>query len=328
MFKVDSEKRSSIIRNHSATHLLHQALKDVVGDHVQQKGSLVNESNLRFDFSHFQGVTKEELEKVERIVNEQILANLQVEVSHKAIDEAKAMGAQALFGEKYGDVVRVVKMGDYSLELCGGCHVNASGDVGFLKITSESSISAGIRRIEAVTGVKAYELAADMSDALDQITATIKCTVDEAPGRVAGLMARIKELEKENAQLKQKAMVAEADELVKSAPEVDGVKILAQKVEVGDVDSLKNLAHSLRSKMETGVCVIGSEINGKAMLVVTITDDLVEKGVKSGAIINPVARIVGGGGGGHPRFAQAGGKNPEKMDEAIAAALDIVKENL
>lgn len=326
--EVDATRRSDIKRNHSATHLLHQALKEVLGDHVQQKGSLVNEKNLRFDFSHFQAVNSEELKKIERIVNAKILANLGVEIDLKPIDEAKAMGAQALFGEKYGDVVRLVQMGDYSMELCGGCHVDATGDVGFLKITSESSISAGIRRIEAVTGVKAYELAADMFDALGNITASLKCSAEDTPERVESLMAKVKQLEKENTQLKQKILVAEADEIISKAEVIDGVKVLAVKAELDDVEALKNMGHNLRNKIGTGVCLVGAEINGKAMLVVAVTDDLVEKGVKSGAIINPVARIVGGGGGGHPRFAQAGGKNPGKLDEAIAAAPAVIKENL
>ena len=326
--EVNVERRDNIRRNHTATHLLHQALKDVVGDHVQQKGSLVHPDYLRFDFAHFEGVTSEQLRDIETAVNNEILANKKLEVLNKPIDEAKAMGAQALFGEKYGDVVRVVQVGDYSLELCGGTHVDATGDIGFVKIVSESSISAGIRRIEAVTGAKAYDATANMEAILDSIAGPMKAPVAELPERITALLDKVKALTKENEQLKQKVLLAEADEMLKEAVEVNGANVLTKLVEVGDVESLKNLGHSMRDKLGTSVIVLGAELNGKAMIVVAVSDDLVAKGVKSGNIINPVARKVNGGGGGHPRFAQAGGKNPENLPEAIASALDIVTEQL
>ena len=325
---IDVERRENIGRNHTATHLLHQALKDVVGDHVQQKGSLVHPDYLRFDFAHFEGVTAEQLREIETVVNNQILANSNLEVHNKAIDEAKEMGAQALFGEKYGDVVRVVQVGGYSLELCGGTHVNATGDIGFVKIVSESSISAGIRRIEAVTGQKAYDATANMEAILDSIAGPMKAPVAELPERVQTLLDKVKALQKENDQLKQKVLLAEADEMVNDAVEVKGAKVLTKQVSVGDVESLKNLGHSMRDKLGTAVVVLGAEINEKAMIIVAVSDDLVGKGVKAGAIINPVARKVNGGGGGHPRFAQAGGKNPANLPEAIASALDVVTEQL
>ena len=326
--EINVERRASIGRNHTATHLLHKALKDVLGDHVQQKGSLVHPDYLRFDFAHFEGVTNAQLREVETLINNQILANKTLETHNKAIDEAREMGAQALFGEKYGDVVRVVQIGEFSLELCGGTHVAATGDIGFVKIVSEGSVSSGIRRIEAVTGSKAYDVTANMEAVLDSLASSTKAAVAELPEKVSALLDKVKQLQKENDQLKQKVLLAEADDMLKEAVEVDAVKVLTKQVEVGDVDSLKNLAHSLRDKLGSAVVVLGAEINGKAMIVVTCSNDLVDKGVKSGAIINPVARIVGGGGGGHPRFAQAGGKNPAKMAEAITASLDIVKENL
>lgn len=324
----DLERRDNIRRNHSATHLLHSALKNILGDHVEQKGSLVEADYLRFDFSHHSGVSKKELAKIEAQVNEEILKNTALETHVKAIDDARAMGAQALFGEKYDDEVRVVQIGEYSLELCGGTHVQRTGDIGSFKIVSEGSVSAGIRRIEAVTGKAAFSKAQETEKLLQNVTAPLKCPVSEAPDRVQKLLDQVKSLQKENEQLKQKVLVAEADDMLNAAVDHDGVKILAKKVSVGDVDSLKNLAHSLRSKLGAGVVVLGAELNEKAMLVVGVSDDLVEKGVKSGAMINPIARIVNGGGGGHPKLAQAGGKSPEKLDEAISAAIGIVKENL
>ena len=324
----DLERRNNIRRNHSATHLLHAALKNILGDHVEQKGSLVEAGYLRFDFSHHEGVNRENISKIEALVNDEILKNAALETHVKAIDEARAMGAQALFGEKYDDEVRVVQIGEFSLELCGGTHVARTGDIGSFKITSEGSVSAGIRRIEAVTGRTAFEKAVETEELLLNVTSPLKCPATEAPERVQKLLEQIKTLQKENDALKQKVLIGEADDMLNAAVEHEGVKILTKKVDVSDVDSLKNLAQSLRSKLGTGIVVLGAELNAKAMLVVGVSDDLVAKGIKSGAMINPIARIVNGGGGGHPKLAQAGGKSPEKLDEAIAAALAIVKENI
>jgi alanyl-tRNA synthetase len=324
----DLERRENIGRNHSATHLLHAALKTILGDHVEQKGSLVTAEYLRFDFSHHEGVNKENIAKIEALVNDEVLKNIGLETHVKAIDEARAMGAQALFGEKYDDEVRVVQMGDFSMELCGGTHVSRTGDIGSIKITSEGSVSAGIRRIEAITGRAAFEKATETETLLNSVASPLKCSVLEAPDRVQKLIDQVKSLQKENDAMKQKALLGAADDMLNAAVDCDGVKVITQKVEVGDVESLKNLAQSLRGKLGTGVVVLGAALNGKAMIVVGVSDDLVAKGVKSGAMINPIARIVNGGGGGHPKLAQAGGKSPEKLDEAIAAALDIVKENI
>ncbi|MCM8528123.1 MAG: alanine--tRNA ligase [Lentisphaeraceae bacterium] len=324
----DLERRNNIRRNHTATHLLHSALKEILGDHVEQKGSLVESDYLRFDFSHHEGVKKKQIAQIEALVNEEVLKNTELQTHVKAIDEARAMGAQALFGEKYDDEVRVVEIGPFSMELCGGTHVERTGDIGSFKIVSEGSVSAGIRRIEAVTGKASFAKAQETETLLNNITSPLKCAVAEAPDRVQKLLDQLKSLQKENDTLKQKVLLAEADEMLKEAAEHDGVKILCKKISVGDVESLKNLAQSLRAKLGTAVVVLGAELNGKAMLVVGVSDDLVANGVKSGSMINPIARIVNGGGGGHPKLAQAGGKSPEKLDEAISAALDIVKENL
>lgn len=324
----DLERRDNIRRNHTATHLLHSALKEILGDHVEQKGSLVDAEYLRFDFSHHEGVKQEDIAKVEALINAEILKNGVVETHLKDIDAARAMGAQALFGEKYADDVRVVQIGGFSLELCGGTHVNRTGDIGFFKIISEGSVSTGIRRIEALSGKAAFENASKTQELLSAVASPLKCQTSESPARVQKLLDQMKSLQKENDQLKQKVLLAEADDMLNAVVEHEDIKILCKKVEVGDVESLKNLAHSLRSKLVTGVVVLGAEINGKAMLVVGVSDPLVAKGVKAGAIINPIARIVSGGGGGHPKLAQAGGKNPEKLGEAIDAALEIIKENI
>ena len=324
----DLERRNNIRRNHTATHLLHSALKEILGDHVEQKGSLVESDYLRFDFSHHEGVKKKQISQIEALVNSEIIKNTELQTHVKAIDEARAMGAQALFGEKYDDEVRVVEIGPFSMELCGGTHAKRTGDIGSFKIVSEGSVSAGIRRIEAVTGKASFAKAQETEALLNNVTSPLKCAVAEAPERVQKLLEQLKSLQKENDTLKQKVLLAEADEMLNDAVDHEGVKILAKKISIADVESLKNLAQSLRGKLGSAVVVLGAELNGKAMIVVGVSDDLVAKGVKSGAMINPIARIVNGGGGGHPKLAQAGGKSPEKLDEAISAALGIVKENL
>jgi len=325
---VDNSKRDATRRNHSATHLLHQALKDVLGDHVQQKGSMVSSEVYRFDFSHFEALTAEQIKTIERIVNEKIQANLPLETQLMGIEEAKASGAQALFGEKYGEKVRVVSMGDYSRELCGGTHVNATGDIGFFKILSEGSISAGIRRIEGLTAMKAFDWVQEQEELLNRISASLKCPAEDSPERVSALQDKLKALQKEKDQLQAKLLTYSADEIIESAEVQGDVKIICRLMEGVDAESLKNLAHSLRPKMGSAVVVLGTEAGGKAIIVVAVSDDLVEKGVKSGAIINPVARVVKGGGGGHPRLAQAGGKDPSKLKEAIGNAPAVVKEEL
>ncbi|MDA3852049.1 MAG: alanine--tRNA ligase [Spirochaetaceae bacterium] len=331
--QVDSTKRDRTKKNHSATHLMHQALKDVLGDHVQQKGSMVSPELYRFDFSHFEGMTAEQIRLVETKVNEKIQANYQLVTEVLPIEEAKAKGAQALFGEKYGDKVRVVSMGDYSMELCGGTHVKATGDIGLFKILSEGSISAGIRRIEGVTGMGAFNYINQQEDLVKDISAALKCPAEETPERVSSLQEKYKALVKEKDQLRDKLLTYNADEMIQSAETYsneiyNNIKIICKLIEGTSAEALKNLAHCLRPKMGSAVVVLATEAKGKANVVVAVSDDLVDRGIKSGAIINPVARIVGGGGGGHPRLAQAGGKDPSKLAEAIQAAPGIVKEQL
>ncbi|MEZ0119697.1 UNVERIFIED_ORG: alanyl-tRNA synthetase [Heyndrickxia coagulans] len=320
--QVDGAKRRDTEKNHSATHLLHQALKDVLGVHVNQAGSLVEPGRLRFDFSHFGQVTEEELEKIETIVNEKIWASLPVTTDLKKLDEAKAMGAMALFGEKYGEIVRVVQMGDYSLELCGGCHVSNTAQIGLFKIVSESGIGAGTRRIEAVTGKYAYGLMQEQLHLLKEASAKLKVKPTELPDRIDALQQELKEAQRENASLAAKLANIEAGSLVDRVKVVDGINVLAAKVEAGDMNQLRNMADDLKQKLGSGIIVLAAATDGKASFIAGVTKDLVEKGYHAGKLVKEVASRCGGGGGGRPDMAQAGGKQPEQID----AALQIVEE--
>lgn len=319
---VNEVNRAKVIKNHTATHLLHQALKDVLGTHVNQAGSLVEPDRLRFDFSHFGQVHPEELEKVEEIVNEQIWKSIEVDISYKGINEAKAMGAMALFGEKYGDIVRVVKVGDFSLELCGGCHVPNTSVIGLFKIVSESGIGAGIRRIEAVTGEGAYSLMNNQINLLKDAAAKLKTNLKEVPARIEILQHEIKQLQRENESLATKLGNIEAGSLVSKVKDINGVPVLVAKVQGTDMNNLRNMADDLKQKLGSGIVVLGSPAEGKVNLIAGVTKDLMEKGFHAGKLIKEVASRCGGGGGGRPDMAQAGGKDPEKLD----AALDYVEE--
>ncbi len=317
--KIDIIRRRRIMQNHSATHLLHAALRSVLGTHVQQAGSLVDDEHLRFDFSHFQKVKPEELKEIEDIVNRKILEALpRKRYADISQDEAKLMGALAFFGDKYGDKVNVIKFGDYSMEFCGGTHVLNTGDIGFFKITNESSISSGVRRIEAITsiGLQGY------LDSMDS-------RINEILSEKESLFEKIKQLEKEIKKIKALSVKDTIDETIASAPMVDDVKVIAVKVEVDSIDELKTIADMMRDKLKTGVAVIGAVVSDKAQIVALVTDDLVkEKRVLAGRLVNDVAKIMGGGGGGKPNFASAGGKDVTKLDEAIASVKAIVEEIL
>lgn len=326
--KVDVENRVKITRNHTATHLLHRALKDVLGEHVNQAGSLVEPERLRFDFSHFGQIKAEELEKVEKIVNEKIWNSLEVDISQKPIAEAKAMGAMALFGEKYGDIVRVVKVGDYSLELCGGCHVPNTAVIGLFKIVSESGIGAGTRRIEAVTGESAYKLLNEQVGMLKEAADKLKTTPKEVVTRIDSILAEMKHLERENESLAAKLGNIEAGNLVSKAVDIEGVTVLAAKVQAADMNNLRNMADDLKQKLGSAVIVLGSINEGRVNLIAAVTKDLIEKGYHAGKLIKEVATKCGGGGGGRPDMAQAGGKDPAKLDSALAFVSDWVKSVL
>ncbi|MDA1916211.1 alanine--tRNA ligase [Bacillus cereus group sp. BcHK140] len=322
---IDTKNRSSVVKNHTATHLLHQALKDVLGTHVNQAGSLVTSERLRFDFSHFGQVQTDELEKIERIVNEKIWESIDVEISQKAIEEAKEMGAMALFGEKYGDVVRVVQVGDYSLELCGGCHVDNTASIGIFKIVAESGIGAGTRRIEAVTGKSAYELMNDQVGLLKEAAGKMKTNPKDILTRVDGLFAEVKQLQKENESLAAKLSNIEAGNLTDSVMTVDGVNVLAAKVNVADMNNLRTMMDDLKNKLESAVVVLASVNDDKVNILAGVTKDLISQGYHAGKLVKEVASRCGGGGGGRPDMAQAGGKNPAQVEEALAFVQEYVK---
>ncbi|MFB6469355.1 alanine--tRNA ligase [Cytobacillus sp. Hz8] len=323
--KIDDHNRSQIIKNHTATHLLQQALKDVLGVHVNQAGSLVEAERLRFDFSHFGQITQEELERIETIVNEQIWRSLDVFITLKDINEAKAMGAMALFGEKYGDIVRVVQVGNYSLELCGGCHVPNTSVIGLFKIISESGIGAGTRRIEAVTGESAYKLMNDQIGLLKETAGKLKTNPKDIVTRIENLLAEMKELQRENESLTTKLGNIEAGSLVNKAKEVNGVTVLSAKVQATDMNNLRNMADELKQQLGSVVIVLGSAHEGKVNLIAGVTKDLIEKGFHAGKLIKEVATRCGGGGGGRPDMAQAGGKDAQKLDSALQFVEEWVK---
>lgn len=326
--QVDEEKRGDTCKNHSATHLLQKALRMVLGDHVEQAGSFVNGDRLRFDFSHSLAMTKEELEKTEQIVNEQIGLSLPVVTEVMSIEDAKKTGAMALFGEKYGETVRVVKMGEFSTELCGGTHVGNTGEVRLFKILSESGVAAGVRRIEALTGNGVMEYYAKMEQELTEAAAIVKTAPTELLARLSHLMAELKALHSENESLKSKAAKDALGDVMDQVQEVKGVKLIAAKVAGVDMNGLRELGDQLKEKLVEGVVVLLSENEGKVSLIAMATDGAMAKGAHAGNLIKGIAALVGGGGGGRPNMAQAGGKNPAGMDEAIAACAKVLEGQL
>lgn len=320
---VDRALRSRTVKNHTATHLLHKALKEVLGEHVNQAGSLVSPERLRFDFSHFGAVSAEELQDIEARVNRQIWENNRVDISVMPIAEAKALGAMALFGEKYGDIVRVVKAGDYSIELCGGCHVTSTAEIGLFKIVSESGIGSGVRRIEAVTGQSAYEYLEEQLDLLKQAAALLKANVHDLPKRVDAVLGQLRELSRENDSLRAKVSQAEAGSLTDKVKTIGGVPFLAAQV-AGDLDSLRTLADQLKEKLGSAVVVLAAIQEDKVNLIAAVTQDWVAKGFHAGKLVKEAAAVCGGGGGGRPDMAQAGGKEPAKLAQALQAAEQAV----
>lgn len=328
VLQVNEAKRSDTCSNHSATHLLQKALRMVLGDHVEQAGSFVNGDRLRFDFSHSSAMTKEELEKTERIVNEQIGNGLPVVTEVMSIEDAKKTGAMALFGEKYGEEVRVVRMGDFSTELCGGTHVSNTGEVRLFKIVSESGVAAGVRRIEALTGNGVLEYYGKMEQELMKAAAIVKTAPTELLSRLSHLMAELKALQSENESLKSKAAKDALGDVMDQVQEVNGVKLLAAKVAGVDMNGLRELGDQLKAKLSDGVVVLLSEKEGKVNLIAMATDGAMAKGAHAGNLIKGIAALVGGGGGGRPNMAQAGGKNPAGMDEAIKACTKVLEEQI
>ncbi|SDQ47445.1 alanine--tRNA ligase [Virgibacillus salinus] len=325
---VDKGFRTAIIKNHTATHLLHQALKDVLGDHVNQAGSMVTPDRLRFDFSHFGSVKEEELQHIEQIVNEKIWASLPLEIDIKKIDEAKEMGAMALFGEKYGDIVRVVQIGDYSIELCGGCHVQNTAEIGLFKLVSETGIGAGTRRIEAISSKQAYEYVNKKLNVLQSTAQLLKTNEEKTPERVEVLFQEIKSLQKTNESLNAKLSNAEASSVLEQVETVKGVNVLTQQVNVKDMNQLRNMVDDLKQKLDSGVILLAAENNQKVQLASGVSKDLIEKGLHAGNLIKEAAELCGGGGGGRPDMAQAGGKDSSKINEALKLAKQYVKEKI
>ena len=325
--KVDGERRQAIVLNHSATHLMHAALRKVLGEHVLQKGSLVAPDRLRFDFSHYEPVTPAQLQEIEDLVNEQIRRNTPAEIRHMQYDDAVASGAIALFGEKYEDEVRVLDFGGgFSIELCGGTHVSATGDIGVFKITSEGGVAAGIRRIEAVTGKGALEWIDANQRALDDVAAQLKSPRDQAGTKVEQLLKRNRELEKELAAVKQQLLTGGSD-VTADITEIDGIKVLATRMDGADARTLRDAVDRFKDKLQSAVVVLGAVENGKVRLAAGVTKNNTDR-IRAGDVIKPVAEQVGGKGGGRPDFAQAGGSNPEQLDAALASVPGWVSEHL
>ena len=326
--KVDEKNRQLTSKNHSATHVLQKALRMVLGSHVEQAGSYVSKDRLRFDFTHFQTMTKEELAKVEEIVNDQIAAALPVVTKETTIDEAKKMGAMALFGEKYGSTVRVVCMGDFSLELCGGTHVSNTAAINCFKIISESGIAAGVRRIEALTSeglIHYYEkLSADLAEA----SAAAKTTPDKLTERIETMQGEIKALQSENEKLKNQMAKDAVGNVMDQVVEINGVKLLAVALKDTGMNELRNLGDQFKEKLGNGVVVIASAADGKVNLMATATDEAIKAGAHAGNLIKGIAALVGGGGGGRPNMAQAGGKNPDGIQAALKKVAEVLKDQL
>ncbi len=326
--RVDKTLRTKICKNHSATHLLQKALREVLGSHVQQKGSYQDGERTRFDFSHFEAMTAGELADVERMVNEKIAENIAVQTQVMTMDEAKKTGAMALFDEKYGETVRVVSMGDFSKEFCGGTHVKNTADITTFKIVSESGIAAGVRRIEALTGDNVFAYYQQIEEELARAAKAAKTTPANLTEKIGHMMAEIKALQSENESLKSKAAKEALGDVMNQVAEVKGVKLLAASVDGVDMNGLRDLGDKLKAKLGEGVVVLASSMDGKVNLVAMATDEAMAKGAHAGNLIKGIAGLVGGGGGGRPNMAQAGGKNPEGIQQAIEQSKAVLEGQL
>ncbi|MBY1312272.1 alanine--tRNA ligase, partial [Clostridioides difficile] len=322
---VDRETRMSAARNHSATHLLHKALREVLGEHVNQAGSLVTPERLRFDITHFEAISNEELKVIEEKVNNVILSSLDIKCDIMNIKEAKEKGATALFGEKYGDEVRVVSMGDYSTELCGGTHLTNTSQVGMFKILSEGGVAAGVRRIEAITGKAVYEYLKERDGIISEVCVNLKSKEDNLIQRISSLLEENKNLSKELHDMKAKMSLQSVDSIFDSKVEVNGVNLITNKFEGMDMDTLRETADNLRDKLGSGVVVLANVVDDKVNFVVTATKDVLDKGIHSGNIVREVAKIAGGKGGGRPNMAQAGASDVSKVDQALSYASEVIK---
>jgi alanyl-tRNA synthetase len=321
--EVDNELRADTARHHSATHLLHAALRKVLGEHVQQKGSLVSAERLRFDFVHFEAVTAEQMREIEALVNAQIRANIPVTTELMAIDQAKARGAMALFGEKYGDEVRVLSMGDFSIELCGGTHVSRTGDIGLCKVVAEGGTAAGVRRIEAVCGQQALAWLDEQGNRLLQVANLLRSGRDEVVSKLEQTLERSRKLEKELEQLKGKLASSQGDDLAASAVEVGGIQVLAARLDGADPKGLRDIVDQLKNKLGTAAVLIAAVEGDKISLVAGVSKDATDR-IKAGELLKHVAEQVGGKGGGRPDMAQGGGNQPQHLDTALKSVVEWV----
>ncbi len=325
--QVDTPRRRATERNHTVTHLVHKALRTVLGDHVHQAGSLVHPDHMRFDFTHFERVSPEDLRKIERMVNEQILANRKTEWKVLSLEDAKAQGATALFGEKYGDTVRMVEIENYSRELCGGTHVRATGEIGEFVIVSETSVAAGVRRIECLTGLKAHDYLRSRNDTLEQAASLLGCAPDETRQRLQAILEERKAVEQELKQLRQASSKDVIQDVLKQTESVDSVNLIAAKITASSVDELRQQGDLLRDGLGSGVGILGAVIQDKLSFVCIVTQDLIKsKNLKAGDIVKKVASLAGGGGGGSPHMALAGAKDVGKLETALSQAKEIVAE--
>ncbi len=326
ILKIDEEERLSITRNHTATHILHKALKEILGNHIEQAGSLVSKSRLRFDFTHFEALTKEDLYKIEKAVNTHILKGLDVCIKETDIETAKKEGATALFGEKYGDVVRVINIGGYSIELCGGTHLKNSAQIGSFKIVSESGVAAGVRRIEAVTGFVALDFYEERENTILNICENLKANPKNVVAKSLSITEENKKLLKEIESLKSKLSSGLLDEILNQKETINGIDILVCKVSNMDMDTLRNMGDKIKEKLSDYAILLASDNDGKVNFISMCSDSAIKANVKAGDIVKKAATICGGGGGGRPNMAQAGGKDPSKIDEAIKCTLDFIKD--
>ncbi len=326
--EIDVKRRMAICRNHTVTHLLHKALRTVLGDHVHQAGSLVEPNKLRFDFSHFSAMTAEELKKVEDMTNAAILESMEVDVREMPIDEAKKLGAMALFGEKYGSTVRVVKVEDYSIEFCGGTHLRNTAQAGLVKVLGESGVAAGVRRLEALTGEAAIRYYAEKESMLNEVSQALKASPQDSLKKVETLGQELKNAEKEIEHLRNKLVSGETDDVISKAVDIKGVKVVTARFDTLDIDGLRNTGDMLKNKIESGVVVLGSNYGDKVSFIVTATKDVMARGIHSGNIIKEVAKVAGGGGGGRPDMAQAGGKDAAKINDALKAAIPVIEAQI
>lgn len=325
---VDAGRRNLTANNHSATHLMQKALRLVLGDHVEQAGSLVDQEKLRFDFTHFSPMTDEEIAKVEAIVNENILNGLPVVTNEMTLDEAKKTGAMALFGEKYGEKVRVVQMGEFSSELCGGTHVENTRNISAFKIISENGVAAGVRRIEALTGAGLIAYYDQVEQQLKEAAKALKANPVDVVKKITAMQEQLKALSKENDSLKAKMAKAVAGDMMSAAEEVNGIKILVSRLTDVDMNGMRDLGDEAKQKLGEAIVIFAAENGGKVNLMATATDSAVAKGAHAGNLIKEIAKLVGGGGGGRPNMAQAGGKDPAGIEDALERAKEVAKEQV